>query len=260
MIAGGSLESGAASDAIYAFTPATGAVRRIGTLPRRDARRRRRARPDASTSSAAAGRSRNADGAVDADRPPHGPRDGSAASPAAAFRPGCDRGREPHPPRRRPWTSGTVDTLLAFGPRAAHRRRHGGWPRSRRSSPGRTSTPPTSRATSRRSRAGRRARLRPEQPEQHGRRDRPAHVQGGGALRRSARCRNTSLPAYDLRTLYVLNDAGNTVTPIDPQTGQARRADPGRRPVQHVLHARRALRDRRRRAAAAPRLPRRAHD
>jgi hypothetical protein len=28
-------------------------------------------------------------------------------------------------------------------------------------------------------------------------------------------------PAHDLRTLYVNDDAGNTLTPIDPRTGEA---------------------------------------
>src|SRR5205814_3300432 len=29
------------------------------------------------------------------------------------------------------------------------------------------------------------------------------------------------VPAYDLRTLWVANDLGNTLTPIDPETGKA---------------------------------------
>ena len=57
------------------------------------------------------------------------------------------------------------------------------------------------------------------------------------------------VPAWNLRTLYVTNDIGNSLTPIDPRTGKPGARDPGRRPVQHVLHARRPLRDRRRRAA-----------
>ena len=77
------------------------------------------------------------------------------------------------------------------------------------------------------------------------------------ALRTSARCPQHVVPSWDLKTLYVLNDAGNSLTPIDPRTGKPGRHDPGRRSVQHVLHARRPLRDRRRRAAPAPRLPRR---
>ena len=32
------------------------------------------------------------------------------------------------------------------------------------------------------------------------------------------------VPAWDLRTLYVTNDTGNSLTPIDPRTGEARRA------------------------------------
>ena len=54
------------------------------------------------------------------------------------------------------------------------------------------------------------------------------------------------VPAYDLKHLYVTNDTGNTLTAIDPQTGKPDTDDPGRRSVQHVLHARRAVRDRRR--------------
>jgi YVTN family beta-propeller protein len=34
------------------------------------------------------------------------------------------------------------------------------------------------------------------------------------------------VPAYDLRTLYVTNDTGNSLTPIDPNTGKPRRAIP----------------------------------
>ena len=45
-----------------------------------------------------------------------------------------------------------------------------------------------------------------------------------------------------------------------PGHRQARQARPGDRSLQHVLHARRPLRDRRRRTAPAPRLPRRALD
>ena len=62
-------------------------------------------------------------------------------------------------------------------------------------------------------------------------------------------------PSYDLRTLYVDNDLGNSLTPIDPRTGQARASDTNRGSLQPVLHPGRPVRDRRRRAAAAPRLP-----
>jgi YVTN family beta-propeller protein len=34
------------------------------------------------------------------------------------------------------------------------------------------------------------------------------------------------VPAYDLRTLYVTNDLGNSLTPIDPRTGKAGRPTP----------------------------------
>ncbi len=68
------------------------------------------------------------------------------------------------------------------------------------------------------------------------------------------------VPGYDMRTLYVTNDLANSLTPINPQTG--RPAGPnirGGRPVQHVLHARRALRHRGGRSPAEPGLPRPAH-
>ena len=44
----------------------------------------------------------------------------------------------------------------------------------------------------------------------------------------SARCRSTSRPSWDLRTLWVTNDRGNSLTPIDPRTGAPRPAGPGR--------------------------------
>ena len=67
------------------------------------------------------------------------------------------------------------------------------------------------------------------------------------------------VPAWDLRD--ALRHERHRQQPDADRSadGQAGRADPGRRPLQHVLHARRPLRDRRRRAAAPARLPRRAH-
>ena len=73
-------------------------------------------------------------------------------------------------------------------------------------------------------------------------------------------CPQHVTPSWDLRSLYVLNDIGNSLTRIDPTHREARHDDPGRGPVQPVLHARRALRDRGRRATAPARLPRPAHD
>ena len=68
------------------------------------------------------------------------------------------------------------------------------------------------------------------------------------------------MPAWDLRTLYVNNDLGNSLTPIDPRTGKPEGPPiPVDGSLQPVLHARRPLRDRRRRAPAPPRLPRRPH-
>ena len=67
-------------------------------------------------------------------------------------------------------------------------------------------------------------------------------------------------PSWDLRTLWVTNDVGNSLTPIDPRTGRPGRPGPGRRPVQPLLHGRRPARDRRRRGASRARLPHPAHD
>ena len=54
------------------------------------------------------------------------------------------------------------------------------------------------------------------------------------------------VPSWDLRTLWVANNAeGRTdgsLTPIDPKTGKPGQVDPRRRPVQHVLDARRQVR------------------
>jgi len=100
--------------------------------------------------------------------------------------------------------------------------------------------------------------LRPEQPQQHRRRDRPA--QRSKVVRQFA-CRrataSTSPPFLgDLKKLYVLNDQGNSLTDDQPGDRKAGQDDPGRRSVQHVLHARRQSRDRRRRGVShRPRLP-----
>ena len=68
------------------------------------------------------------------------------------------------------------------------------------------------------------------------------------------------VPSWDLRTLWVTNNAeGRTdgsLTPIDPQTGKPGTAGGGRRPLQHVLHARRQVGHRGGRGAQAAGLPR----
>ena len=46
-------------------------------------------------------------------------------------------------------------------------------------------------------------------------------------------------PSWDLKTLYVDNDHGNSLTPIDPNTGQTGHAHSRDRSVQPVLHTRR---------------------
>ena len=220
VIAGGSLENGTASDAVLAFTPATGRVtqarhaagpddaRRGGGArrrrlrdrrPRRDDRTRRRPRSSPSTSPRE--RVRAAGHAATAALRPrrrHARRARSSSSAAAS----ATRHR-----RDRLTSSRRVDARGAVAPRS-------------RSTP-RTSTPPTAPAMLARRRAARAAaRLRPEQRQQHGRRDRPAHATRSSSTSRSARCRSTSSRPGTCETLYVTNDTGNSLTPIDPRTGK----------------------------------------
>ena len=68
------------------------------------------------------------------------------------------------------------------------------------------------------------------------------------------------VPSWDLKTLWVNDDLGNDLTPIDPRTGKAGKPGAGRRPVQPVLHARRGARPGHGRAPAPHRRPRPAHD
>ena len=70
------------------------------------------------------------------------------------------------------------------------------------------------------------ARLRPELRLEHRRRHRPAHRADRPATSPSARCPSTSTPSWDLRTLWVTNDLGNSLTPIDPRTGRPGRPVP----------------------------------
>ena len=99
------------------------------------------------------------------------------------------------------------------------------------------------------------ARLRPEQSQQHGRRDRSAHLQDRRAFHR-----RSAPPARD--PVVGPEDAlrperpGQQPDDDQPDDREARAHDPGRRSLQHVLHAQRPVCDRRRRTAASPRLPR----
>ena len=68
------------------------------------------------------------------------------------------------------------------------------------------------------------------------------------------------VPSYDLRTLWVTNDIGNSLTSINPCQRAAGRDGPGRRPLQPVLLAQRPLRAGDGGVATADRLPRRPHD
>ena len=87
----------------------------------------------------------------------------------------------------------------------------------------------------------------------------PAHLQGDRHLLgwRASPARRPVLRPED-----ALGDERRGKQPDADRPGhrQTRQARPGDRSVQHVLHARRALRDRRRRTAPAPRLPRRPLD
>ena len=64
--------------------------------------------------------------------------------------------------------------------------------------------------------------LRPEQPEQHGRRDRPGHLPRDRAFRGRGAPQHV-VPAWNLRTLYVTNDAGQQPDADRPAHRQAGR-------------------------------------
>jgi YVTN family beta-propeller protein len=68
------------------------------------------------------------------------------------------------------------------------------------------------------------------------------------------------VPSYDLKTLWVTNDEGNSLTPIDPKTGKPGQPVPVTDPYNMYFTPNGALRDRRGRAARTPRLPRRPLD
>ena len=100
----------------------------------------------------------------------------------------------------------------------------------------------------------------PEQRQQHGVRDRPAHVPGRPDQFAVGELPQHVVPSYDLRTLWVTNDLGNSLTPINPVERRPGAPGAGRGSLQHVLQPGRPLRDRDGRAAAADRLPQSAHD
>ena len=102
--------------------------------------------------------------------------------------------------------------------------------------------------------------LRPQQREQHGQRHRPPHLQGdrripGGC---APAARDPVLGSED--TIEVSNDEGNSLTPIDPRSGTAGQAVPVTDPYNLYFTPGGRHGDRRGRAPAAPRLPRRPHD
>jgi len=100
--------------------------------------------------------------------------------------------------------------------------------------------------------------LRAQRREQHRRCHRPRDVPGGGPLpsRPHAPARGAGVGPGDAVRHEQLRQQPDADR---PSHWQARCRDPGGRPVQHVLHAGRKVRDRRRRGSAAAGLPRPAH-
>ena len=68
------------------------------------------------------------------------------------------------------------------------------------------------------------------------------------------------VPAWNLKTLYVTNDLGNSLTPINPRTGKPGTPIPVDDPYNMYFTPERPLRDRRRGAPAPARLSAIAHD
>ena len=101
--------------------------------------------------------------------------------------------------------------------------------------------------------------LRSRQRRRRRRRDQPAtfRVDAGVHDRRAAAARRAVLGPQDAVRRQRPRQQPDADQPADRA---ARKADPGRGSVQPVLHARRPVRDRRRRAPATTRLPRPAHD
>ena len=61
--------------------------------------------------------------------------------------------------------------------------------------------------------------LRPEQHERHGQRHRPEDLRVTDTFPVGGLPQHV-VPSYDLKTLWVTNDEGNSLTPIDPATGK----------------------------------------
>jgi len=71
------------------------------------------------------------------------------------------------------------------------------------------------------------------------------------------------IPSYDFKSLWVLNDLGDSVTRIDPRDRPQAGHDQRQRPLQHVQHAGRPVRHRGRGGdapAGFPRSPDDEHD
>ena len=161
-------------------------------------------------------------------------------SAASALIPPCRRrGRAGAPCAAAGWSPGRCSCRgrhrgrgagLRWRPRTAHDRLPAGGRRHGRR--GRTATAARlgARSTSTQRHAGRSqphgqgrsgARLCAEQHEQHGRRHQPADVQGRREFPTGDLPQHVT-PAWNLKTLYVDNDLGNTLTPHQPPHRAAR--------------------------------------
>ena len=184
VVAGGSLPNGTASRAVYAFDPATRRVALVGRLP--DATTHAAAATVGGTAYVLGGRGAAADTPTDAIESV------DVSGTVCARRDAADRALG-----RGSGDAGPQDP----GHRRARALRHDGQhpPAARRRGRGAEAAKGGERLRggrrrdARRRRAARaRPRLRPQQPEQHGRRHRPAHLQDRRATSPSASCRSTS--------------------------------------------------------------------
>ena len=169
------------------------------------------------------------------------------------------------------WARRTVGSWPASPWRPGRGRRRRGAARRSETVPGHAagaSIPPTSTARpvgQAEPRGGGRAaaRLRAEPAVERRLRDRSRHAEGGRPLqgRHQSAARRAVVGPEDAVGHQQRRGPHRRQPDADrPHDRQAGQGDRGRRPVQHVLHARRQVGDRRRRGAQAARLPRPADD
>ena len=249
VIAGGSTPSARATTPIYEFDPRTNAVSRVGDLP---------VAPDARVSGRAGGRS------VGGRRPGlcaqrrrhhrrhHPARTGESAWPAISS----------HPARMPAWCASEPSVWVIGGHNATGTL--GSVEQARRGNPGcRHERVHRTTARTRSARSRKQARSLVYVPNSQ---SDTVDVIDPNTMKvidhfDVGRLPQHVTPSWDLKTLYVDNDHGNSLTPIDPNTGkQSGPPIPGDRSVQPLLHARRPLRDRGGRGAEPARLPRSPHD